>query len=126
VVGNNILFDPSKEELAVAESIIAVSIGFPNMANGKNDCGRILSVRSIDSPARLTPPGIPNSVNTTTASQQFTMQDVITARESFSDQGVWNPPRGGLPRSLVKRIMASIFGPGGIIQDIITGLDVGV
>jgi exosome complex component RRP42 len=125
-VGNNILFDPSKEELAVAESLMAVSIGFPNTSDGKNDRGRILSMRSIDPPSRLTPPGIPNSVNTTTTAQQFSVQDIIAARESSSDQGVWNPPRGGLPRCLVKRIMTSILGPGGMIGDIIAGLDAGV
>jgi exosome complex component RRP42 len=125
-VGNNILFDPSKEELAVAESVMAVSIGFPKASNSKTDIGRILSMRSIDPPSRLTPPGIPNSVNTTTTSQQFSVQEITAARESSSDQGVWNPPRGGLPRLLVKRIMSSILGPDGIIRDIVAGLDAGV
>jgi exosome complex component RRP42 len=125
-VGNNILFDPSKEEIAVAESVMAISIGFPKTSKDKNDMGRILSMRSIDPPSRLTSPGIPNSVNTTTTAQQFSVQDIIAARESSSDQGVWNPPRGGLPRVLVKRIMASILGPDGIIRDIIAGLDDGV
>jgi exosome complex component RRP42 len=124
-VGNNILFDPSKEEIAVAESVMAISIGFPKKSNDKTDIGRILSMRSIDPPSRLTPPGVPNSVNTTTTAQQFSVQDIIAARESSSDRGVWNPPRGGLPRVLVTRIMASILGDG-IIRDIVAGLDAGV
>jgi exosome complex component RRP42 len=45
-VGPNIIFDPTREELAVAECVFAVTIG------------GVLAVRTIDPPSRLTPPGI--------------------------------------------------------------------
>ena len=44
-VASNIIFDPSREELAVAECVLAVTVG------------TVLAVRTIDPPSRLTPPG---------------------------------------------------------------------
>ena len=74
-VGNNIIFDPSKEELAVADVALAVSVGegFTSGKGGDPDAMeteeggrnlRLLSVRTIDPPSRLTPPGVPNATNT--------------------------------------------------------------
>jgi len=75
-VKENIIFDPSKEELAVAEVVLAVSIGelprgVENRAmdvdsvKGVRDL-RLLAVRTIDPPSRLTHPGVPNTLNTAT------------------------------------------------------------
>ena len=75
-VKDNIIFDPSKEELAVAEVVLAVSIGELSQAGGEGamevDSGkgtrdlRLLAIRTIDPPSRLTHSGVPNALNTAT------------------------------------------------------------
>src|SRR5690606_23210135 len=85
-VGNNILFDPSKEELAVADVALAVSVTSSSeqaqqqqqqqdqdMSDGSavdkktqqkpSRNLRLLSIRTIDPPSRLTPPGVANAAN---------------------------------------------------------------
>ncbi|KXJ97156.1 ribosomal protein S5 domain 2-type protein [Microdochium bolleyi] len=87
-VGDNIIFDPSKEELAVADAALAVSVvetvgpaaaGGEDVdmdidGGGKKDSSAastaarhrnvsLLAVRTIDPPSRLTGPGVPNAVN---------------------------------------------------------------
>jgi len=85
-VGDNIIFDPSKEELAVADAALAVSVveasgdesttsggagESMDVDNGKDSSTgsirqrnlSLLAVRTIDPPSRLTGPGVPNAVN---------------------------------------------------------------
>ena len=77
-VGKNVIFDPSREELAVAESVIAVSIG-PTTAKTPSPSGlSILAVRMIDSAARDTFPGVP--------------RDSDSQPQGTQVEGVWSPP----------------------------------
>jgi len=123
-VVDNIIFDPSMEELAVAESLIAVSLSFPRASDTtQTQSAQILSIRSIDPPSRMTALGIPNSVNSETGAQYGSIEEAIAARESNASQDLWNPPRGGLKRTLMKRLLVEIFGPNGIIHDLKSGLD---
>src|SRR5688500_4566053 len=62
-VGDNILFAPTAEELSVAESVLAISVS--ECARSKDsmdhDGGRdlrLLAIRMVDPPSRLTPPGV--------------------------------------------------------------------
>jgi exosome complex component RRP42 len=116
VVGDNIIYDPSKEELAVADAVVAVSVGLPkDNSNGF----RVLSMRTVDSPSHLTTPGIPNSLNNATGATR----DDVLAREAISEDGVWKPPRGGLKRVLMGRIMTELLSSTGVVRDIMEGLE---
>ena len=58
-IGENIIFDPCKEELAVADAVLAVAC----IGSGLPPAGaRIISIRTIDPPSHLTPPGVPDSM----------------------------------------------------------------
>lgn len=57
-VGENIIFDPSHSELAVADAVFAVSFA---LSGTSKDRPRILAVRTIETPARDTMRGVPSS-----------------------------------------------------------------
>src|SRR5436190_15829129 len=68
-VGENIIFDPSREEISVADAVLAVSIARSERATGEEEIGgnlKLLSMRTIDPPSRMTNPGIPNSEHAAT------------------------------------------------------------
>ncbi|XTI82591.1 hypothetical protein V2W45_1337765 [Cenococcum geophilum] len=57
-VGQNAIFDPCKEELVVVDVVLAVAC-----ISSQPTGARIVSIRTIDPTSYLTPPGIPNSMN---------------------------------------------------------------
>jgi exosome complex component RRP42 len=104
-VSDNILFDPSHEELKVADAIVAVSIGQSDLSQDL----KILSTRMIDSPARDTMKGI--------------ARDASTAKDGHAGyQGVWQPKLGGVKRSILKNVVKLVLS-GGVARDIMQGLD---
>ena len=126
VLENNLLFDPSSEELAVAQAVVAVSISLQNPGEEATKQHQqqnlnIISIRTIDPPSRLTPQGIPNSVNVATGAAPITADQMIAARESMTDPGVWGPPRGGLKRSLVAKITKAVLGE--VAMEVMAGLN---
>ncbi|KAF2762047.1 exoribonuclease family protein [Pseudovirgaria hyperparasitica] len=124
-VGSNIIFDPAKEELAVAEAALAVSCASDyNKTPDSNGRGiNILSIRTIDPPSRLTPLGIPNSLNSATGgAAPVSQQDLVTIREGMDSQGVWRPPRGGIKRSMIARVVKAAIQPGGVADEILQAL----
>lgn len=134
-VGENIIFDPSKEELAVAEVVLAVSIGELAEAGAEEgamevDSGkaardlRLLAVRTIDPPSRLTHPGVPNTLNTATGgSAAGTAEQASSQRETVVEEGVWQPPRGGAKRKLIAAMIQKVLEPGGVAEEVLDGLD---
>jgi exosome complex component RRP42 len=118
-IDTNVIFDPSKEELAVAEAVVAISVRLPTDSTSP----KVLTMRTIDPPSRLTPPGIPNSINTATGGATVTHEEAIAAREGANERGVWAPPRGGLKRGLIGSIIKAILGPGGVAQEVMDGLN---
>lgn len=127
-VGPNVIFDPSKEELAVAEAVLAISAGEMPAVPGSGDAKRtrglgLLAIRTIDPPSRLTPPGVPNSMNTATGgSAPVSSQDAVVLRESIGEKGVWCPPRGGIRRDMIGRIVKMVAEPGGVAQEVMEAL----
>jgi exosome complex component RRP42 len=105
IINENVLFDPSHEELKVADAIVVVSIG---QSGGGSDF-KILATRMIDTPARNTMKGVPRDGN----------DEAISAIEA---QGVWKPKLGGIKRSMLKAVIKSVLS-GGVASDIMTGLD---
>lgn len=119
-VGDNILFDPSKEELAVADSVIALSV-----AQGTDGSLKMVALRTIDPPSRLTAAGVPNVLNTTTGAtgaQSLSSAEVLAIREKDQGQTVWRSPRGGVRRGLVSRMIKAVVEQGGVGQEVMDGL----
>ncbi|KAF2869916.1 3' exoribonuclease family, domain 1-domain-containing protein [Massariosphaeria phaeospora] len=119
-VGPNIIFDPCKEELAVADAVLAVACtSAPSSATG----ARIVSIRTIDPPSHLTPPGVPNSMNSATGGTvPASSADALTQRELLADSGVWTPPRGGFKRGMISQVVKMVVENGGIAEEVIGAL----
>ena len=102
-IGENILFDPSHEELKVADSILAIGVG----DSEKQGAFRMLALRIIDTPARDTMKGVPKAG---------------AAEEGVEVPGVWNPRVGGIKRAVLKNVVKAVL-TGGIAADVMKGLD---
>ena len=133
-VKDNIIFDPSKEELAVAEVLLAVSIGEISHAETEGsmevDSGKgirdlkLLAIRTIDPPSRLTHPGVPNTLNTATGgSAAGSMERVTSQWENVLEEGVWQPPRGGAKRKVIAAMIQKVLERGGVAEEVLDGLD---
>ena len=136
-VGNNIIFDPAKEELAVADVALAVSIG-ENSDTGKGkeeeamdiDSGRqgralrLLSIRTIDPPSRLTPPGVPNAANAAYGAASLVQkQPEARSGETEEVEGVWKAPRGGAKMLVMGALIQKALEKGGVTDEVLDGLD---
>jgi len=124
-VGPNIIFDPSKEELAVAEAVLALSVCLSSSStktgSDSNGTLKLIAIRAIDPPSRLTPPGIPNAVNT--GETQSTIEEAFALRElAAAGSGVWKPPRGGMKGDLLQSITKSVLKEGGIAEEVLSAL----
>ncbi|KAI6894298.1 hypothetical protein KC334_g12254 [Hortaea werneckii] len=171
-----ILFDPSREELAVADAVVAISLGvfFPpsptttpqasssssaqQASSSEEPTLSLLALRTIDPPSRLTAAGVPDRLNTTTPSSatptstansgaggngsaEVSGQDVAALKEKVRGGGgggagtatdgdgkdnVWYPPRGGLKRgSLGRMVRLCMEGDGaskGVGWEVLEGL----
>lgn len=139
-VGDNVIFDPSKEELAVADTALAVSVSqgqsLEEKAGGEDEAMdlddvktgrnlRLLSVRAIDPPSRLTPPGVPNSVNASSWGQGDAAQKNPDARQAeVADvAGVWKAPRGGMKPGVLSAMVAKVLVKGGVADEVLDGLE---
>ena len=134
-VKDNIIFDPTKEELSVAEVVLAVTIGENSAINeGQGamevDSGRgprhlrLLAVRTIDPPSRLTHSGLPNTENTATGgAAPATTEQVSNQRETMEEVGVWQPPRGGAKRKLIAIMIQKVLEQGGVAEEVLDGLE---
>jgi exosome complex component RRP42 len=133
-VGNNILCDPAKEELAVADVALAVSVGESTSRNQKDamdvdsreDCRilRLLCIRTIDPPSRLTPPGVPNAAKTADgAAETPKKQPGPSIREIESVEGVWRAPRGGAKMTVLAALLQRVLEKGGVADEVLDALD---
>ena len=154
-VGDNIIFDPSKEELAVADTALAVSVGeagttvaaaadstdadidmdddVSSSRNSRRRNLRLLSVRTIDPPSRLTAPGVPNAVNAAAwglkeagagardAGAKTAAVDTGGDRDDV--EGVWKAPRGGTKIPVLAAMVQRVLEPGGVADEVLDGLD---
>lgn len=103
VVGENVIFDPSREELVVADAVVAVSVsGGVDLQEVK-----VLAVRMIDTPARDTMKGVPLAGE---------------APDGVDVPGVWKPRLGGVKRSVLKAVVKSVVDDG-VARDVLSGLD---
>jgi exosome complex component RRP42 len=135
-VGNNIIFDPSKEELAVADVALAVSVtGTTSYAEetevqAEGKVGRklrLLSIRTIDPPSRLTPPDVANAANAAygAANGAATQQKMLEARTAETEvvEGVWKAPRGGAKRMVLGALVQKVLERGGVVDEVLDALE---
>ncbi|KAK0626280.1 ribosomal protein S5 domain 2-type protein [Immersiella caudata] len=128
-VGRNIIFDPAKEELAVADVALAVSVG-EAAETGDNDMGgkgrklRLLSVRTIDPPSRVTPPGVPNATNAAYGAAGTTQkQPEARMAEAEAVEGVWRAPRGGAKPLVMAALVQKTLERGGVADEVLDALE---
>ena len=117
-VGQNIIFDPTREELSVAEAVMAVSIA----AFGREEELRLLGVRTLDPPSRLTTPGVPDWANTATGGVVGGENAQHGRGDSDGREGVWTPPTGGVKRNMIGKVIEAILGKGGVGREVMEGL----
>jgi exosome complex component RRP42 len=119
-VGENIIFDPCKEELAVADAVLAIACA---SSKSSPTGARIVSIRTIDPPSHLTPPGIPDSLNSATGGKvPASSAEALTQRELLANSGVWTPPRGGMKRGLISQVVQMVVEMGGVAEEVISAL----
>lgn len=104
VVGENVIFDPSETELAVADAVLAVSIG-GNLSVSTNEV-YVLAIRMLGTNARDTFKGVPRR-------EGGNEWDVVP--------GVWRPRVGGVKREVTKKVTGLVLADVG--KDIVSGLD---
>ncbi|KAL2008648.1 hypothetical protein VTN00DRAFT_6842 [Thermoascus crustaceus] len=127
-VGDNIIFDPSREEIAVAEAVLAISIGreYDSDSDVNGNGLKLLSIRTIDPPARLTQPGVPDSENVTTLGSTAVAEEATILNPSTGEEevpGVWRPRRGGVKRSLIAKMVKMVLEKGGVGEEVMEGLE---
>ncbi|EME49927.1 hypothetical protein DOTSEDRAFT_164756 [Dothistroma septosporum NZE10] len=115
--GSNVLFDPSKEELAVADAVLAISA-----AQGQDGQLKMVALRTVDPPSRLTAAGVPNRADTT-AGGGLSAEETVKLREKDAGQTVWRPPRGGVSRTLISQMIKAVLAKGGVGQEVMDGLN---
>lgn len=87
---------------------------------------KLLSIRTIDPPSRLTQPGVPNSENIATLGSTAAAEEAVVASVSTGEEevpGVWRPRRGGVRRSVVSRMIKMVLGKGGVGEEVLEGLE---
>ena len=106
-LGSNIFFDPSREELAVADSVFAVTL------TQTVDAGlKVLAIRTIDPPSR-------HSISSSPALGGDPGFGLIRD----DDAGIWKPSKGGTKRALLGSIVKLCIQPGGVGHELIAGLE---
>ena len=116
IVGSNVIFDPSREELAVADGVFAVSV-----------------VESVNITTETTMPSKPTlricSVRTIDTQARDTMKGVAISSEVGDGQpvsGVWQPRVGGIKRSVFMEIVKAVLGENGrsgVAADVLEGVE---
>lgn len=131
-VGSNVIFDPAKEELAVADAALAVSVSEvrTEKSAGQMDVDsdrklRLLSMRTVDPPSRLTPPGVPNSENvaTTGAAAVGASQQKQQTINGAAANGVWKAPLGGTKFGVLDNIIQAVLQKRGVADEVLDGLE---
>ncbi|KAL9068570.1 MAG: hypothetical protein Q9161_006115 [Pseudevernia consocians] len=106
-VADNIFFDASREELAVADAVLAVTVGASSSPSTGLD---LLAVRTVDPPSRL-------SASAAEVGQAGAGIDVEGGNE-----GVWKPRKGGMKRGVLGRMVQMCVERGGVGEEVLGGL----
>lgn len=114
-VGPNIFFDPSREELAVADVVMSLTFAVLS-STGKNAQAeqkhgvKLLAIRMVEPPGRR-------------------LTTVVGTVEGSDDQdeggggGVWKKRVGGVGRDVVRRMVDLVVRKGGVGEEVLAGLE---
>ena len=95
----------------------------------------LLAVRTIDPPARMTGRGVRDEENPATVGimgegkegakgeRKGKGVESKVEREGQKEEGVWRPPRGGMPRGLVAKAVGLCVAEGGVAEEVLAGLE---
>ena len=114
-VGPNLFFDPSREELAVADAVVVVTVTShfsPNDdGDGEGNNGvKILAIRTLDPPSALT----------TSSSAALGGEPGFDQMED--GEGDWKPKRGGMKREVLSKLVDLCCKKGGMGEEILEAL----
>lgn len=121
-VGENVIFDPTREEIAVADAVLAISVTRDTEAGNL----KLLSIRTIDPPSRLTTPAVPNSENVNMLGATASTEDIAVLNPATGEEevpGVWRPRRGGIKRSVIAYMIKTVLKKGGVGEEVLEGLE---
>ncbi|OQO12159.1 hypothetical protein B0A48_02799 [Cryoendolithus antarcticus] len=119
-VQDTILFDPSVPELAVADAVLAISV----LQTPGSRTWSVVAIRTVDPPSRLTAAGVPSSLGSAGgAVATATNAEVLLARERDEIGSVWRPPRGGVGRKVIARMVKMVVESGGVADEVMGGLE---
>lgn len=120
-VGENVIFDPNREEIAVADAVLAISVTRDGAAGNL----KLLSIRTVDPPSRLTQPAVPNSENASVHGAVAPSEDVAVLNPATGEEvaGVWRPRRGGLKRAVIANMVKTVLKKGGVGEEVLEGLE---
>ena len=110
-VGTNIFFDPSPQELAVADGAMAISFAATPLSRdtsgGAADKSHvnIVSMRMIPPPSQLV----------------ASAPEAVGKDGEVIEEGVWRKPVGGIKRAVVKE-MCRLVTEGGVGKEVLDGL----
>ena len=125
-IGDNIIFDPSRDELAVADAVAAISYAEQGSSSNlpENSGGRfkLLAIRSIDPPSRLSAAGVPVASSAGGGTAPLSNADASMLREQDQGQTIWRPPRGGVRRGVLARMIKAVLEKGGVGEEVMDGL----
>lgn len=117
-VGGNAFYDPSRDELAVADAVLAVSV----TQSQSDGTLRVVSTRTVDPPSRLTAGGIPRDLGAASGgTASISHAEALLKREKDEGATVWRPPRGGLKRALLTQVLTSVV-KDGVVNDVLEAL----
>ncbi|KAI5283544.1 hypothetical protein KEM55_001499, partial [Ascosphaera atra] len=149
-VGENVIFDPTQDEISVADAVFAVSIVADPAAaavaanDGETEASplKLISIRTIDPPARMTNHGILNSENPAFPDHGATGgagaggspqgRGVPGSSQASNGKGekttavvdgVWKPRTGGVKRSVISRVVKMVLKKGGVGEEVLMGLE---
>lgn len=121
-VGENVIFDPTREEIAVADAVLAISVTRDTEAGNL----KLLSIRTVDPPSRLTQPAVPNSENVNMLGATAPTEDIAILNPATGEEeipGVWRPRRGGVKRSVIANMIKTVLKKGGVGEEVLEGLE---
>lgn len=101
----------------MADAVVAISA-----AQGQDGQMKMVALRTVDPPSRLTAAGVPNSADTT-AGGGLSAEETLKLREKDVGQTVWRPPRGGVSRMLLSQMIKAVVEQGGVGQEVMDGLN---
>lgn len=89
---------------------------------------KLLSLRTIDPPSRLTQLGIPNSENAATVGSMAVAEEAAFLAGAGGGGGngnnsVWRPRRGGVKRGVISKMVRMVLGKGGVGDEVLEGLE---